>query len=113
METGAGLEWSSGLQCSRVVMLLECSRWRPRTRWSLDSYSETEYLADKRERGGLMGVVVEKRVWARSKSLGFTGTSGPRCAQRDQVGREPGAMQGGYREPLDVRVEVIIAGTGC
>lgn len=40
------------------------------------SYS-LSFLLGGSERGGLK-VVVGKRVWARSKSLGFTGTSGPR-----------------------------------
>lgn len=44
--------------------------------YSRGSYS-LSFLLGGSERVGLK--VVEKRVWARSKSLGFTGTSGPGC----------------------------------
>lgn len=56
--------------------------------YSRGSYS-LNFLLGGSERVGLK--VVEKRVWARSKSLGFYRNIWARlCAQRDQVEREPG-----------------------
>ena len=45
------------------------------------------FLLDGSERGGLVSGLLKSEC-GQDRRLGFTGTSGARCAQRDQVGRE-------------------------